>query len=339
MAPSTRYSVATRKSQRLVSSTSPTINNSTNSRDGEQGAPEGNAKKRGLPITSTADYGDDDADDPLADRILQGLTERADKKTKAWFTNYVKGTIWIGCKVPVVRSTIQQILKQQQEGKTASTRKTKKSKAASKQSPVGDSILMDNAICLLQHQACDAKLAGMILLSEHYPRPLLASHETLDRFDRDLWKDPTIISDWSTADWFSNKVLGKIVFHDHVDNSLQQRVFDYAHLSQASLWQRRCGIVPFLQYHKHSDAMPPDFGAQLMGACEANLLTSPRERFTQTGIAWVLRYVLLLPSQDGQLALDFICRHGAVWTTEAKKSFCEKLPKSDPRRKKILGFS
>jgi DNA alkylation repair enzyme len=264
-----------------------------------------------------------------ADRILQGLQDRADAKTKAWFTNYVKGTVWIGCKVPTVRATIVEVMGQKSS--------PKKQKTEDKEA----SMILDNAIQLLQHEACDAKLTGMLLLSEFYPPNLLATMATLDRFDQDLWQDPTIIGDWSTADWFSGKVLRKMVFHN-ADNGndrlVQKRVLEYTRQPQASLWQRRCGIVSFLHYHKHRNVLPDDCGALLIQACQDNLLASPKERFTQTGIAWVLRYVLL-DKQDADLALDFISRHGHLWTVEAKKSLCEKLSKSDARRTKIMSLS
>lgn len=44
----------------------------------------------------------------------------------------------------------------------------------------------------------------------------------------------------------------------------------------------------------------------------------PEQRFTQTGIAWVLNL------------LTWICLDN-----RGKKSFCEKLPKSDSRRNRI----
>jgi hypothetical protein len=258
----------------------------------------------------------------LAERILRGMHERADAKTKAWFTNYVKGSEWIGCKVPTVKATIQEIYQE---------------KKSTKQKPEDDETILDNAVYLIQNPACDAKLAGMILLSEKLSISKLVSEESLDRFDTDVWKDPSVIANWSSADWFSNRVLSKIVFADN-NPTLVQRVLDYARLPDASLWQRRCGVVSFLKYTKHRDKLPADFGSQLIEACNDSLLISPDERFTQTGIAWVLRYVLLEPAEKEE-ALAMIRRHGSLWTTEAKKSLAEKLGKNDPRRKQILELS
>jgi hypothetical protein len=89
-----------------------------------------------------------------------------------------------------------------------------------------------------------------------------------------------------------------------------------------------------LNFEKKRQQLPDDFGIQLIEACERSLLTSSNERFTQTGIAWVLRYILLeKPEKD--LALEMIVKHGSLWTKEAKQSLTEKLGKTDPRRKQI----
>ena len=194
----------------------------------------------------------------------------------------------------------------------------------------------------------------MILLSEHVTLDELATHAVLDRFDREVWNNlknknhpnnnPNqnyccCLNDWSSADWFSARVLSKIALAGQHD--LAERILSYTTQSESSLWQRRCGVVSFLQYHKHDrDKLPADFGLRLVQACETSLLCSPQERFTQTGIAWVLRYVLLLQGDDEQeAALAMICRNGSLWTTEAKKSLVEKLSKKDPRRTRILSLS
>jgi hypothetical protein len=257
----------------------------------------------------------------LADSILQGLQERADPQTKAWFSNYVKNTQWIGCKVPVVRATIQDILKTHKGQMTTET-------------------LLQNAISLLQNPHCDAKLGGMILLGEKIPLSELATCAALDRLDAEIWNDHSYIDDWSTADWLSMRVLSKIALAGN--SQLTERILNYTRAPNSSLWQRRCGIVSFLRYHqaKHAGKIIIDnFGLRLIHACEDSLLQSPEERFTQTGIAWVLRYVLLeASSEEQEAARAMICRRGDVWTMEAKKSLVEKLGKKDSRRAQILAL-
>jgi hypothetical protein len=78
------------------------------------------------------------------------------------------------------------------------------------------------------------------------------------------------------------------------------------------------------------------FGEKLIEACQQSLLASPDdERFTQTGIAWLLRY-MLVQTEDRDAALEMIVRKGHYWNVEAKRSLIEKLNKTDPRRQQIL---
>jgi len=247
----------------------------------------------------------------LAKRILQGLQDRADTKTKDWFTNYVKGTTWFGCKMPAVREAVK----------------------ASYQHVDSDTI-MTTAIQLLQRQECDAKLAGMLLLSEKMALEELATRQTLSTLEQQVIA-PGHLNDWSSADWFATKVLRKIVFSGN--HNLVEQVLNFSN-AKTHLWHRRCGVVAFVhQYPKHRDKLPSDFGSKLIQACETSLLASPEERFTQTGIAWVLRYSLL-ESLEREEAREMIVRHGSLWTTGAKKSLTEKLGKNDPVRKQILAL-
>jgi hypothetical protein len=250
------------------------------------------------------------------DRVLQGLHERANAQTKAWFTNYVKGSSWIGCKMPTVRA----VVKKEVPKNTSSD------------------VLLDSCVTLLQNEACDAKLAGILLVSEFLPvdGDVSLSHFILDRLEADVL--PEHVADWSTADWLATKALRRVVLAAGAEgnHSITSRILDYAHHG-TNLWYRRCGIVSFVNYYQHRVKLPTDIGTRLILAAEYSLLTSPEERFTQTGIAWVLRYALL-ETEDRDAALAMILRHGNLWTTEAKKSLTEKLSKSAPMRTQILAL-
>jgi hypothetical protein len=252
----------------------------------------------------------------LTDRVLRGLHERADAQTKAWFTNYVKGSSWIGCKMPTVRAVLKG-----EVPKNASS-----------------DVLLDSCVSLLQNEACDAKLAGILLVSEFLPIDcdVSLSHCILDRLEADVL--PEHVADWSTADWFATKALQRLALTAGAggDHSVTQRILDYAQHG-TNLWYRRCGVISFVNYHKNRAKLPADIGARVIVAGEVSLLNSPEERFTQTGIAWVLRYALL-ETEDRDAALTMILRHGNLWTTEAKKSLTEKLSKSDPKRTQILAL-
>jgi DNA alkylation repair enzyme len=128
---------------------------------------------------------------------------------------------------------------------------------------------------------------------------------------------------------------------DDDNQHLAYRVLNFTKSKNTSLWHRRCGVVPFVTCTnpKRSCQLPVNFVSRLIDACESSLLHSPKERFTQTGIAWTLRYILTNSNeQNRQEAFDMIVRHGPIWTTEAKKSLTEKLSISNSMRKTILSL-
>jgi hypothetical protein len=274
----------------------------------------------------------------LASLIVSGLHQNAKPETKEWFSNYVKGTTWIGTKVPTVRKVVQNTIKNSEE--------TTKMKATIYPMHV----LIDESIILLQQDECDVKLAGMILLSEFCPiHQIDTAREVLDRLIDQILEPQTYITDWSTADWFAVRVLQKIAYgivgggksavNDTSSNNheLALKIVNFAR-DGTTLWYRRCGIVTFVNYYNNRDKLPPNFASTLMNAAEQCLLASPEERFTQTGCAWMLRYALT-QKDDADLAMQIITRHSHLWTTEAKKSMVEKLPSSHKLRKQILLLS
>jgi len=269
--------------------------------------------------------GQDDSRSLMVDQhIVREMSRQAKRGTKDWFENYVKGTKWLGCKTPTVHDIVKNVMKDREKDDKGEDHES-------------TSIVVDAAFRLLQREECDVKLAGMNLLSQYLPTECLATESFLHRLESDILFDSDHVADWSTADWFAMKVLRKVVYHHPCPHNerLIQRVLDYTRRKDDSLWVRRCGVVAFLQYNKHRDVLPADFASRLIAACEFSLLASPHERFTQTGVAWVLRYVLLEPT-DRDEALAMIVRNGDKWTTEAKKSLTEKMHKGDPRRKQIL---
>ena len=201
-----------------------------------------------------------------------------------------------------------------------------------------DALLLNAAVELLQQDECDVKLAGMLLLSEQMSPNQLATKSTWQRLHEDVLMG-NYLQDWSSADWFATKVLRKIVFSG--DHSLVEQVLNLTTIPNNDeerhnyTYVRRCGVVSFLGYEKKRDKLPTKFGQRLIQACEQCLVISPEERFTQTGVAWVLRYVLL-QSEESKDALEMILRNGPLWNMEAKRSLVEKIPKNDRRRNQIL---
>jgi DNA alkylation repair enzyme len=252
----------------------------------------------------------------LVDRVVNGLHERADPQTKAWLTNYVKGSSWIGCKMPTVRAVVKSEVPKN----------------------ISSDALLNSCVTLLQNEAGDAKLAGILLVSEVLPvdGDVALSHCILDRLEADIL--PHHITNWCTADGVATKVLQRLVLTagSEGNHSVAMRNLNFSRHG-TNFWYRRCGIVSFVNYYKHRSKLPADIGTRLIQAAEYSLLASPEERFTQTGIAWVLRFALLEP-EDRNATLAMIVRHGDLWTVEAKKSLMEKLHKSDPKRTQILAL-
>jgi len=274
----------------------------------------------------------------LASLILSGLHQNAKPETKEWFSNYVKGSTWIGTKVPTVRKVVHDIVKNSSETKIKTTTSY----------PLN--VLIDESIILMQQEECDAKLAGMILLSEFCPiHQTDTAREVLDRLIDQILEPQIYITDWSTSDWFALRILQRIAYGTITcgrsvvnptssnNHELALKIVNFSK-DGTTLWYRRCGIVPFVHYYKHRNKLPPHFASTLINAAEHCLLASPQERFTQTGCAWMLRYALT-QKDDADLAFQIITRHSHLWTTEAKKSMVEKLPTTHKLRKQILLLS
>ena len=224
----------------------------------------------------------------LASKIVSGLILASDASTKAWFTNYVKGSTWFGCKSPTIKSVVQATVDEY----CGETKPAKRPKIAAP-APALQIEYLSDAVALLQRDECDAKLAGMFLLQLHTDGASLATASALQALNEQVLLPAGVITDWSTADWFALKVLETMWRHGDGNHDLARQILSFANVPTNGLWHRRMSVVAFVNWHKHRDKLPATFGVELVGACEANLLASPNERFTQTGVAWVLRYVLL----------------------------------------------
>lgn len=266
----------------------------------------------------------------LASKIVSGLILASDASTKAWFTNYVKGSTWFGCKAPIIKSVVQTAVDEYSR-ETNAAKRPKTTPPA----PAPHIEYLSDAVTLLQCDECDAKLAGMLLLQLHTDGTSLATASALQALNEQVLLPAGVVADWSTADWFALKILETMWRHGGGNHDLARQILSSAHVPANGLWHRRTSVVAFVNWHKHRDKLPANFGIELVDACEANLLASPNERFTQTGVAWVLRYVLLQVNER-DYAASVIRKHKDLWTPEAKKSLVEKLPKTHPIRVELL---
>jgi len=263
-----------------------------------------------------------------ANAIVELLRERGTSDVRAWATSYMKGTTpFFGCKMPTTRACVRDVV---------SSGTKKRSRDGSAVVSVTSSSYVDDAVSLLTHTHGEAKQAGTILLCEHEPASTLATMDTLRRLEREVLRGPEYFNDWAVTDAFATKVLKKMWKHNP---ALAPTILAWSWDETTSLWHRRCGIVAFVSYWKEKDvsALPDDFAYKIVDACEANLLAAPRERFAQTGTAWVTRYALACRDADVRAhALRMVTKHSDVWTTEAKKSLVEQLTRDLSTATRIL---
>ena len=272
----------------------------------------------------------------LSAAILIELERRGTETSRKWSKAYMKdSTPFFGCSMPVVRECVRAVVDRGTTG-AASKKRARGVNALgfSADSTVGDVLLksyVDDAIELLRHDHGEAKHAGTVLLCEHEPPLLLATSETLERLEREVMRAETVFTDWAVTDGFATRVLTRVW---KTNSSLAERILSYAYETDASVWHRRCGVVAFANVFKpnvDASMLPANFGIAVVNACEANVLAAPNERFAQTASAWVLRYALAADERAHlgvrERAVDVVCKHKSVWTTEAKKSLVEQLNK------------
>jgi hypothetical protein len=131
-------------------------------------------------------------DKPLSDHIIQRMNQISNPQTKAWFTNYVKGTQWIGCKTPQVKQIVKDVMKCYRDtdhrisGSNGQDSQPERSEQLASLSS-STFYLYEESIKLIKHEACDVKSAGMILLSEYIPLQEIATISVLDHLEDELF--------------------------------------------------------------------------------------------------------------------------------------------------------
>lgn len=143
------------------------------------------------------------------------MIKESDHKTKVWFTSYVKGTTWIGCKTPIVKQIVKNIIKEHDYNKDYddhNDNNVDNNNTSLVSLSLSSKYIYQESIKLLKHDASDVKLAGMILLSEYIPLHELATISIINQLENILFiQNTNIINDWSTLDWFSIRVLQPMI--------------------------------------------------------------------------------------------------------------------------------
>lgn len=185
------------------------------------------------------------------------------------------------------------------------------------------------ALALFEGEHAEERLAGILVLAEHIGSDLgthdLASFAPL--FERGL------LADWNLTDWFSVKVLAKMIRDDPDRPTTARAVAQWR--SAAPLWQRRAACVAFVPLAKDGASSVPELPALVEAAADALVLDPAR--FAQTGVGWVMRE---LAKAEPARVQAFAERHLARLSLEAVRSLGKGLPDGTAKRlvadKKVL---
>ena len=228
------------------------------------------------------------------------LAEAGDPAVKEWWERYMKGVIpFRGVPLPQVRSIVYGWWREWVEPEPLPAQK-------------------ELAFRLFDSDWSEDKLAGILAFERLAPRL-----EPSDlRYFEQLFESG-LLHDWGNTDWLCVKVLHKLVLRGA---EFADPIAAWAGDERAPLWQRRAGVVAFVQTAKHGDP-PPNDGRMVdrMLAAAAETLGS-RDRFLQTGAGWLIREI---SRGNRERAVAFIREHLRDFSREGLRYAVEKLPEPD----------
>jgi len=243
-------------------------------------------------------------DAPLA-ALQRRLDARANPTTRSWWEAYLKGAIsFRGVKMQEVRESLITWYLEDQIGRR----------------PVAEQTEL--ALALLRQPLAEDKLAGILMMREVlFPAGALRWRHDLGRLAALF--DEGAVADWNTCDWLCVKVLALLVGHEGVACARVVAGWKTA----PGLWRRRASVVTFATLAPRGDDNFAGFTDLLLDSC-AELVRDPA-RFAQTGVGWAQRE-LSRPEPDR--VADFVARHSAELSAEARRSATAKLPAPRARR-------
>ena len=195
-------------------------------------------------------------------KLRESLQCQANKATKAWWENYVKGSApFMGVKMPAIRTVLHQWYREHVDG-------------------IFDyPAQIELALSLFDESHTEEKLAGTLFLQEILlPAGALDCKRNVDRFAV-LFADGKIY-DWNTCDWFCVKVLGPLIREQGMDcaNCISRWC------DAENVWQARASLVPFVKVADNNVYYP-----SIERTCA--VLIRREERFAKTAVGWILRDV------------------------------------------------
>ncbi|MBW2524970.1 MAG: DNA alkylation repair protein [Deltaproteobacteria bacterium] len=232
------------------------------------------------------------------ERLQRELDQRSRDKSRAFWERYLKGeAVFRGVPMSGVRAAVHPWWGDEGLAELSVARQKR------------------IALRLIEERPTEDKLAGVLALSEILLPHL--SQRDLPAFAR-LFAGGHL-ADWNISDWFSVKVLGKMLAHSDEPAKLARAISRWR--SSKSLWQRRATCVAFVKHAQHGDSRIPGLSQTVIDNCES--LVADPARFAQTGVGWVLRE---LSRSERRKVIDFVERKLWRMSREAIKAAVAKLP-------------
>jgi 3-methyladenine DNA glycosylase AlkD len=221
--------------------------------------------------------------DPAVEAFVQAITGRladaAEPATKQWWERYMKDAAsFRGVKMATTRRIVDDV-------------------RAVHRIDVNDAdVVLGHFHRCVEQPWTEDKLAGVLLLAEHGLCSLDISH--VDELARPLADGS--LADWNVVDWYCVKVLGPFVVAGVDAEARCHAIADWVHADV--LWQRRAGIVAFVNHASTDPELFHGFTDLLVDACATNV--ADPIRWSQTSVGWVLRELAKRVPDRVQLFVD-----------------------------------
>ncbi len=217
--------------------------------------------------------------------LVSRLEATADEAKRSWWTNYVKGALFLGVPMAQTRAIA---LDWYRNGESSD--------------PVG--------VCLElgRHPISEVKLAGIAIMEHDLVPSGVMSATDLERIRAGL--NAGGFDDWNTCDWLCVKVIGRLV------DGRPRRDHDgvLAWSSSDVLWEKRASLVGFVNLLVRREPSAGFDGAFLTAA---RTVVSDERRFAQTAVGWTLRE---LSHREPDMVRAFVSDHGSLMSSEAAAS-------------------
>ena len=234
----------------------------------------------------------------LVKTLLSQLDKIADKKTKAWWENYVKhNTVFRGVGIPQIREEVARWYKNEQLDKL----------------PLDDQL--DLALSFFEEKYAEDKLAGVLFL-QNYLYDKFDWELLVSRFDEVF--NGGFIYDWNVCDWFCVRVLGPLIKKNGIPCA---KAISSWH-SKNNVWQARSSLVAFANLAKENQYTPLLMRSSLK-------LIKREERFAKTAVGWILRE---LSKADKNRVINFIEGNRQYFSRESLENAVKYFSPAEKRK-------